>query len=121
MARTERHPIWTLFLMIASEGGITEAQGIQKIKDLFPTTYAKDVDAVIAASGNMAQLDSGISERHAERMREESTALESRGLNATFRESRGATKRLFTDDDDAINKALRERRGRLMAAGGSER
>jgi hypothetical protein len=106
----ETHPIWQIYLMLASEGGRTEAQGRVLIKSLFPNTYAKDVDTIISAAGNLEELEE-LAESHRERIEKEAAEIDKAPVNDAIR-LKSDTRKDFTAADADINKEIRASRGR---------
>jgi len=115
MAAKKNHFIWELYLALAATGGRSEPEGRAAIKAFLPG-YAGEVDAIVAAGGDVAKLDSAAIERHENRMQEEAQTFEATTVNDPIRAARAASRRDFSDDDASINAALRERRGRRLVA-----
>ena len=116
MAAKKNHFIWELYLALAATGGRSEPEGRAAIKAFLPG-YAGEVDAIVAAGGDVAKLDSTAIESHEERMRQEAHTLEAGVVNDPIRAARAASRRDFSDDDASINASIRRpRSGRLVGS-----
>ncbi len=128
MARRQKHWIWELYLALAAEGGRTEAQGRQAIKDLVPSMAAL-VDSVIYVQGRTDQLEETLANQWNETAATEEAALTGDGMNRAIRDyarrqdgtfAKGGDSESSTSDqtesDSPMNQRIRNRKTDLAAA-----
>ncbi len=85
MARRQRHWIWEAYLGLAAEGGRTEPQGREFLKQTFPS-LSHVVDAVISVQGRTDQLDAALADQWDQTAAQEESALTGESMNHSIRE-----------------------------------
>ena len=105
-----KHWIWNLYLALANEGNCTEPEGRATIKALLPS-LAGEVDAIIAAVGDVTKLDTELTEKHDGILQKEEDALAKAPVNDAIRQG-SSTRKDFSAADATINTEIRASRGR---------
>lgn len=111
MARRQRFWLYEAYLALANEGGRTEPQGRQLLKDTFPT-ISNLVDPVIAAQGRIEDVESALIEEWTDTAHEQEATLAGDDFNARIRQQ---VSREIDPDGDDMNAALRKALGRGSA------
>ncbi len=107
MPKTERHLVWQLYLALAAEGGRTASEGVQAIKALFPTTFAGDVDAVLAVEGDLTRLEPEMRDRYANILTKETGHIGNQAMNAKIREPQSTGRATLTGTGSEMNEQIR--------------
>ncbi len=85
MARRQKHWLWEAFIGLAAEGGRTEPQGREFLKQTFPS-LSHVVDAVISVQGRTDQLDAALADQWDQVAAQEEAALTGQSMDRSIRE-----------------------------------
>ncbi len=129
MARRQKHWLWEAYLALAAEGGRTEPQGREFLKQTFPS-LAHLVDPVIQVLGKVEDLDTKLLNEWNTTAAAEEAAMSGESVNRSIREYMRNTDGRFaakgdsessTNDGDGEPQTINDRiRGRARGLNGSD-